>query len=52
MLQRKTHYEQVPMGIVRKIVEEQIRQEQASEAFEETRKKTPEELLLIDKNNE
>jgi hypothetical protein len=40
------------MEIVRKIVEEQIRQELAIEDYEETRKKTLEELLLLAKNNE
>jgi len=40
MLRPRTHYEQVPMEIVRKIVEEQIRREPAIEQDQETKEKT------------
>ena len=41
MLARKTHYEQVPLEIVRKIVEEQIQHEMNLEQTQESK-----ELLL------
>jgi len=31
MLQTKTHFEQIPLSVVRKIVEEQIRRAEAAE---------------------
>lgn len=40
MLWSRTHYEQVPMEIVRKILEEQIRREPTIEQDQETKKKT------------
>jgi hypothetical protein len=46
MLQPKTHFEQVPLGIVRKIVEEQIRRETTTEQNHGTKKKELEEDLL------
>ncbi len=42
----KTHFEQIPLEIVRKIVEEQIRRETATEQDQRTKKKTLEEDLL------
>jgi hypothetical protein len=39
MLQTKTHFEQIPLEIVRKIVEEQIRRETATEQDQRTKKK-------------
>jgi len=47
MLEPKTHFEQVPLEIVRKIVEEQVRREKATEQDEGTKKKTLEEDLLV-----
>jgi hypothetical protein len=38
MLQTKTHFEQVPLEIVRKIIEEQIRLETATEQNRATKK--------------
>jgi hypothetical protein len=46
MLQPKTHFEQVPLEIVRKIVEEQIQREAMTEQTQGTKKKTLEEDLL------
>jgi hypothetical protein len=46
MLEPKTHFEQVPMEAVRKIVEEQIRRETATEQDQGIKKKTLEEDLL------
>jgi hypothetical protein len=46
MLQPKTHFEQVPMEVVRKIVEEQIRREIETEQDQGIKKKTLEEDLL------
>jgi hypothetical protein len=46
MLKLKTHFEQVPLEIVRKIVEEQIRRETTTEEDQGTKKKTLEEDLL------
>ncbi len=46
MLISKTHFEQVPLEIVRKIVAEQILQETALELDRETRKKALEERLV------
>ena len=46
MLQPKTHFEQVPMEVVRKIVEEQIRREIETEHDQGIKKKTLEEDLL------
>jgi hypothetical protein len=45
MLEPKTHFEQVPLEIVRKIVEEQIRQETATKQAQGTKKETLEEDL-------
>jgi hypothetical protein len=45
MLEPRTHFEQVPLEIVRKIVEEQIRQETATEQDQETNKRTLEDLF-------
>jgi hypothetical protein len=45
MLQLKTHFEQVPLETVRKIVAEQVRREQAAELARETNQKTEEEIL-------
>jgi hypothetical protein len=42
----KTHFEQVSLEIVRKIVEEQIRRETAAQQDEGTKKKTLNENLL------
>ena len=46
MLQPRTHYEQVPLEIVRKIVEQQIRRDSTIEQDQGTRKKTLEEDLI------
>jgi hypothetical protein len=46
VLEPKTHFEQVPLEIVRKIVEEQARRETATEQDQGTKKKTMEEDLL------
>jgi hypothetical protein len=46
MLQPKTHFEQVPMEVVRKIVEEQIRREIETEQDQGIKKQTLEEDLL------
>jgi len=46
MLQTKTHFEQVPLEIVRKIIEEQIQRESMTEQTQGTKKKTLEEALL------
>jgi hypothetical protein len=46
MLEPKTHFEQVPMEVVRKIVEEQIRREITTEQDQGIKKKTLEEDLL------
>lgn len=46
MLEPKTHFAQVPLEIVRKIVEEQIRLEKATEQDQNTKKKPLEEELL------
>jgi hypothetical protein len=46
MLQPKTHFEQVPLELVRKILEEQIQRESATEWTQGTKKKTLEENLL------
>ena len=46
MLQPKTHFEQVPIEVVRKIVEEQIRREIETEQDQGIKKKTLEEDLL------
>jgi hypothetical protein len=43
MLQTKTHFEQVSLEIVRKIVENQIRREQEAEQAYGTKQKTVEE---------
>jgi hypothetical protein len=42
----KTHFEQVPLELVRKIVEEQIRREQAAEQARGTKQETQEEVLV------
>jgi hypothetical protein len=52
MLEPRTHFEQVPLEIVRKIVEEQARKELAIEDHQETGKKTPEEVFLRAGNNQ
>ena len=46
MPQPRTHYEQVPVEIVRKIVEQQIRRDSTIEQDQGTRKKTLEEDLI------
>ena len=46
MLEPKTHFEQVPMEVVRKIVEEQIRREITTEQDQGSKKKTREDDLL------
>src|SRR5713226_4581386 len=46
MLQLRTHYEQVPLEIVRKIVEQQIRRDSTIEQDQGTRKKALEEDLI------
>jgi len=45
MLQTKTHFEQIPLEIVRRIVEEQICRETATEQDQRTKKKTLEDLF-------
>jgi hypothetical protein len=40
MLEPKTHFEQIPLEIVRKIVEGQIRRETAAEQDQETKSKS------------
>jgi hypothetical protein len=52
MLEAKTHFEQIPLEIVRKIVEEQVRKEVTIEDNQETGKKTPEEVILRAGNNQ
>ncbi len=52
MLQRKTHYEQVPLETVRKIVEEQVRQELTIEDNQGTGKKTLKEVFVGAGNNQ
>ncbi len=46
MLRLKTHFEQVPLEVVRKIVEDQVRLEQAAEQARGTKQKAQEEVLL------
>lgn len=46
MLEPKTHFEQVSLETVRKIVEEQIRRETTARQAQGTKKKTLEEELL------
>jgi len=46
MLEPRTHFEQVPLEIVRKIVEEQIQREKTAKQNQSTNKKTLEEELL------
>lgn len=46
MLEQKTHYEQIPLEIVRKIVEEQILQEITTEQAQETNTLKLEEDLV------
>jgi hypothetical protein len=48
MLKTKTHFEQIPLEIVRKIVEEQIWLETATEQGQGTKKKALEEDLFGD----
>ena len=45
MLKPKTHFEQVPLEIVRKIVEEQIRGETTTEQDQGTMQRTLEDLF-------
>ena len=45
MLQTTTHYEHVPLEIVKKIIQEQIRQETATAQDQETSKRTLEDLF-------
>jgi hypothetical protein len=52
MLQAKTHYEQVPVEIVRKILEEQIRQDPPSEQDQGTSKKPLKEDLIAEQQAE
>ena len=40
----KTNFEQVPLEVVRKVVEEQVRQEEKSELDQEIKKKELEQL--------
>jgi hypothetical protein len=42
----KTHFEQVPLELVRKIVEEQILREQAAEQARGTKQETQEKVLV------
>jgi len=42
----KTHFEQVPLETVRKIVDEQLRRETAAEQHQESEKKKTQEVLL------
>jgi hypothetical protein len=52
MLEPKTHFEQVSLAIVRKIVEEQIRRETTTKQDQETKKQPLEEdLFWGGKNN-
>jgi len=51
MLWPKTHFEQVPLEIVRKIVEEQIRLGTTTEQGQGTKKKAREEDLLGGRTN-
>jgi hypothetical protein len=46
MLEPKTHFEQVPLEVIRKIIEEQIRRETTTEQDQGTKKKTLGEDLL------
>jgi hypothetical protein len=46
MLMSKTHFEQVPLELVRKIVEEQILREQAAEQARGTKQETQEKVLV------
>jgi hypothetical protein len=46
MLEPKTHFEQVSLEVVRKIVEEQIRRDTTTERDQGTKKKTQGEDLL------
>jgi hypothetical protein len=46
MLEPKTHFRQVPVAVVRKIVEEQIRRKIATDQDRGTKKKTLEDDLL------
>jgi hypothetical protein len=46
LLQRKTHYEQVPLEIVRRILEEQLRRESTIDPHQEIREKPLEEELV------
>lgn len=46
MLESRTHFEQVSLEIVRKIVEEQIQREKLAKKNQSTDKKTLEEELL------
>jgi hypothetical protein len=46
MLQHKTHYEQVPLEIVRRILEEQFRKESRIDPHQESREKPLEEELV------
>ncbi|MGC1618778.1 MAG: hypothetical protein WA765_09845 [Candidatus Acidiferrum sp.] len=46
MLNSKTHFVQVPLEVVRKIVEEQAGMEPATEPYQEIEKKTLSEVLL------
>jgi hypothetical protein len=46
MLEPRTHFEQVPLEIVRKIVEEQIQRQKAVKQDQNIEKKTLEEELL------
>lgn len=49
MLRLKTHFEQVPLEIVRKMVEEQIRRETATKQDQETVQRTLEDLFGVRK---
>jgi len=47
MLKAKTHFEQVPLETVRKIVEEQIRRETTTEPDQGTMRRTLEDLFGV-----
>jgi hypothetical protein len=46
VLMSKTHFEQISLEIVRKIVEEQTRREQGAERARGTKQETQEEVLV------
>lgn len=46
MVKPRTHFEQVPLEVVKKIVEEEVQRQETDEPVRETRKKKLEEDLL------